>query len=73
VDKSLLQNSLEVEWGRTDSETLVHLYQAGESRSKKQHKRYHYRTHFITDEIKDANFSIQLEKVKKADAEVQRL
>ncbi|RXN10417.1 butyrophilin 2 [Labeo rohita] len=68
VDKSLLQKSLKVEWRRTDSETLVHLYEDGESRPKKQHKKYHQRAHFITDEIKDGNFSIRLEKVRAEDA-----
>ncbi|XP_016406721.1 uncharacterized protein LOC107739212 [Sinocyclocheilus rhinocerous] len=68
VDESLLQKSLKVEWRRTDSETLVHLYEDGESRPKKQHKNYHQRAHFITDEIKDGNFSIRLEKVRAEDA-----
>uniref|UniRef100_A0A8C1MBF7 Ig-like domain-containing protein n=1 Tax=Cyprinus carpio TaxID=7962 RepID=A0A8C1MBF7_CYPCA len=68
VDESLLQNSLKVEWRRTDSETLVHLYEDGESQPKKQHKDYHHRAHFITDEIKEGNFSIRLEKLKAEDA-----
>ncbi len=68
VDKGLLQKSLKVEWRRTDSETLVHLYQDGESRPKKQHKDYHQRADFITDEIKDGNFSLHLEKVRAEDA-----
>ncbi len=68
IDKSLLQKSLKVEWRRTDSETLVHLYQDGESRPKKQHKDYHQRAHFITEKIKDGNFSIRLEKVRAGDA-----
>ncbi|XP_016117578.1 butyrophilin-like protein 2, partial [Sinocyclocheilus grahami] len=68
VDGSLLEKRLKVEWRRTDSETLVHLYEDGESRPKKQHKNYHHRAHFITDEIKDGNFSIRLEKVRAEDA-----
>uniref|UniRef100_A0A671S7V5 Ig-like domain-containing protein n=2 Tax=Sinocyclocheilus anshuiensis TaxID=1608454 RepID=A0A671S7V5_9TELE len=68
VDESLLQKSLKVEWRRTDSETLVHLYQDGESRPKKQHKDYHHRAHFSPEKIKDGNFSLRLEKVRAEDA-----
>ncbi|XP_016385451.1 uncharacterized protein LOC107721799 [Sinocyclocheilus rhinocerous] len=68
VDENLLQKNLKVEWRRADSETLVHLYQDGESRPKKQHKNYHDRAHFITDEIEDGNFSLRLEKVRAEDA-----
>ncbi|XP_042577100.1 uncharacterized protein LOC122136711 isoform X2 [Cyprinus carpio] len=68
VDKSLLENSLKVEWRRADSETLVHLYEDGESRAKKQHKDYQHRAHFITDEIKDGNVSLRLDKVRAEDA-----
>uniref|UniRef100_A0A8C1M0C2 Ig-like domain-containing protein n=1 Tax=Cyprinus carpio TaxID=7962 RepID=A0A8C1M0C2_CYPCA len=68
VDESLLQKSLKVEWRRTDSETLVHLYEDGESQPKKQHKDYHHRAHFITEKIKDGDFSIRLEKLRAEDA-----
>uniref|UniRef100_A0A673INF3 Ig-like domain-containing protein n=1 Tax=Sinocyclocheilus rhinocerous TaxID=307959 RepID=A0A673INF3_9TELE len=68
VDKSLLQKSLKVEWRRADSETLVHLYQDGESRPKKQHKDYHHRAHFLKKKIKDGNFSLRLEKLRAEDA-----
>ncbi|XP_026109417.1 uncharacterized protein LOC113081545 [Carassius auratus] len=68
VDESLIQRSLKVEWRRADSETLVHLYEDGESRPKKQHKDYHHRAHFITEKIKEGNFSIRLEKLRAEDA-----
>uniref|UniRef100_A0A672PVW8 Ig-like domain-containing protein n=1 Tax=Sinocyclocheilus grahami TaxID=75366 RepID=A0A672PVW8_SINGR len=69
VDKSLLQESLKVEWRRADLETLVHLYQDGQSRPKKQHKDYHHRAHFLKKKkIKDGNFSLRLEKLRAEDA-----
>uniref|UniRef100_A0A8C1W692 Ig-like domain-containing protein n=1 Tax=Cyprinus carpio TaxID=7962 RepID=A0A8C1W692_CYPCA len=68
VDKSLLENSLKVEWRRADSETLVHLYEDGESRPKKQHKDYQHRAQFITEKIKDGNFSLRLDKLRAEDA-----
>lgn len=68
VDKRLLQRNLKVEWRRSNSETLVHLYQDDESRPKKQHRDYHNRAHFIVEKIKDGNFSLRLEKLKPEDA-----
>uniref|UniRef100_A0A9J8CTL0 Ig-like domain-containing protein n=1 Tax=Cyprinus carpio carpio TaxID=630221 RepID=A0A9J8CTL0_CYPCA len=68
VDECLLKKNLKVEWRRADSETLVHLYEDGESRAKKQHKDYQHRAHFITDEIKDGNVSLRLDKVRAEDA-----
>ncbi|XP_073800233.1 uncharacterized protein isoform X2 [Danio rerio] len=67
VDKHLLQKSLKVEWRRADSETLLHLYQDGKSRPKKQHRDYRHRAHFIEEEIKDGNFSLRLEKLRAED------
>ncbi|KAK7167075.1 hypothetical protein R3I94_001467 [Phoxinus phoxinus] len=60
---------LKVEWRRTDSETLVHLYQDGEieSRAEKQHKDYHDRAHFFTDHIKHGNFSLRLDSLRAED------
>ncbi|XP_042571605.1 butyrophilin-like protein 2 [Cyprinus carpio] len=68
VDKNLLQNSLKVEWKRADLETLVHLYQDGQSRLNKQDKDYHHRAHFLNKKIKDGNFSLRLEKLSAEDA-----
>ncbi|XP_058626027.1 butyrophilin-like protein 2 [Onychostoma macrolepis] len=67
VDKSLLENSLKVEWRRADSENLVHLYQDGKSRAEEQHQDYHKRAHFSKKKIKDGNFSLRLKKLRAGD------
>ncbi|KAL1278855.1 hypothetical protein QQF64_025528, partial [Cirrhinus molitorella] len=67
VDKSLLTEDLKVEWRRTDSETLVHLYQDGESRPESQHQDYRDRANFFTDQIQHGNFSLCLDKVTAED------
>uniref|UniRef100_A0A8C1SZE5 Ig-like domain-containing protein n=1 Tax=Cyprinus carpio TaxID=7962 RepID=A0A8C1SZE5_CYPCA len=58
---------LEVEWRRTDSETLVHLYQDGESQAEKQQQEYHDRAHFFTDQIQHGNFSLRLDNLRAED------
>ncbi len=65
VDKSLLENSLKVEWRR--AETLVHLYEDGKSRAEDQHNDYHKRAHFLKKKIKDGNFSLRLKKLRAGD------
>ncbi|KAK9978825.1 hypothetical protein ABG768_020563 [Culter alburnus] len=72
VDKSLLQKSLKVEWRRTDSETLVHLYEDGESRAEEQHKDYHKRAQFSNKKIKEGNFCLRLKKLRAEDKGVYR-
>ncbi|KAK2917127.1 hypothetical protein Q8A67_001501 [Cirrhinus molitorella] len=72
VDKSLLENSLKVEWRRADSETLVHLYEDGKSRADQQHKDYHKRAHLLKKKIKDGNFSLHLKKLRAGDEGVYR-
>ncbi|XP_052395465.1 myelin-oligodendrocyte glycoprotein-like [Carassius gibelio] len=67
VDEHLLMKDLRVEWRRTDSETLVHLYQDGESRPEAQHKDYHDRAHFFTDQIQHGNFSLRLDNLRAED------
>ncbi|XP_048066139.1 uncharacterized protein LOC125279949 [Megalobrama amblycephala] len=67
VDEPLLTVGLEVEWRRTDSETLVHLYQDGESRPDAQQEEYHDRAHFFTDQIQHGNFSLRLDKLRAED------
>ncbi|KAK2916869.1 hypothetical protein Q8A67_001243 [Cirrhinus molitorella] len=67
VDEYLLMEGLEVEWRRTDSETLVHLYQDGESRPESQQQDYHDRAHFFTDQIHHGNFSLRLDNLKAED------
>ncbi|XP_048039537.1 uncharacterized protein LOC125264334 [Megalobrama amblycephala] len=63
----LLMEGLEVEWKRTDSETLVHLYQDGESRPEAQQQEYHDRAHFFTDQIQHGNFSLRLDNLRAED------
>ncbi|XP_053094543.1 uncharacterized protein LOC117598515 isoform X2 [Pangasianodon hypophthalmus] len=68
VEPPLAMEELEVEWKRTDSETLVHLWQEGESRPESQNQRYHERAHFFTEEIAHGNFSLFLTNVTHEDA-----
>uniref|UniRef100_A0A8C1ZX20 Ig-like domain-containing protein n=1 Tax=Cyprinus carpio TaxID=7962 RepID=A0A8C1ZX20_CYPCA len=70
IDKSLLENSLKVEWRR--AETLVHLYEDGKIRAEEQHQDYHKRAHFLKKKIKDGNFSIRLKKLRAGDEGVYR-
>ncbi|XDV12315.1 hypothetical protein PO909_001019 [Leuciscus waleckii] len=58
---------LKVEWRRTDSEALVHLYQDGESRAEEQQQDYHDRAHFFTDQIQHGNFSLRLDNLRAED------
>uniref|UniRef100_A0A672NJL9 Ig-like domain-containing protein n=1 Tax=Sinocyclocheilus grahami TaxID=75366 RepID=A0A672NJL9_SINGR len=58
---------LKVEWRRTDSETLVHLYQDGESGAESQQQDYHDRAHFFTDQIQHGNFSLHLDNLRAQD------
>uniref|UniRef100_A0A671NTF8 Ig-like domain-containing protein n=1 Tax=Sinocyclocheilus anshuiensis TaxID=1608454 RepID=A0A671NTF8_9TELE len=67
VDELLLMEDLEVEWRRTDSETLVHLYQDGESRPEAQQQDYHDRANFFTDQIQHGNFSLCLDNLTAED------
>ncbi|XP_051741438.1 butyrophilin-like protein 2 [Ctenopharyngodon idella] len=67
VNELLLMEDLEVEWRRRDSETLVHLYQDGESRAEAQQQDYHDRAHFFTDEIQHGNFSLRLDNLRAED------
>uniref|UniRef100_A0A8C2HVD0 Ig-like domain-containing protein n=1 Tax=Cyprinus carpio TaxID=7962 RepID=A0A8C2HVD0_CYPCA len=72
VDELLLMEGLEVEWRRTDSETLVHLYQNGESRAESQEEVYHGRVQFFTDQIQHGNFSLRLDNLTAEDEGVYR-
>ncbi|XP_051743948.1 butyrophilin-like protein 2 isoform X2 [Ctenopharyngodon idella] len=67
VDEFLPMKDLEVEWRRTDSETLVHLYQDGKSRPEAQQQDYHDRAHFFTDQIQHGNFSLHLDNLRAED------
>ncbi|XP_016351140.1 uncharacterized protein LOC107695642 [Sinocyclocheilus anshuiensis] len=67
VNNRLLEQIRKVEWRRTDSETLVHLYQDGESRAESQQQDYHDRAHFFTDQIQHGNFSLRLDNLRAED------
>ncbi|XP_056309058.1 uncharacterized protein LOC130220840 isoform X1 [Danio aesculapii] len=67
VDEALPVEDLEVEWRRADSETLIHLYQDGESQPEVQQQDYHDRAHFFTEEIQHGNFSLRLDNLTAQD------
>ncbi|XP_026116282.1 butyrophilin-like protein 2 [Carassius auratus] len=67
VDERLSVEGLEVEWRRTESETLVHLYQEGESQTESQQQDYQDRAHFFTDQIQHGNFSLRLDDLRAED------
>ncbi|KAB5555120.1 hypothetical protein PHYPO_G00029860 [Pangasianodon hypophthalmus] len=72
VERPLPIEELEVEWKRNDSETLVHLWQEGESRPESQNQRYRERAHFFTEEIAHGNFSLFLTNVTREDVGVYK-
>ncbi|XP_056091561.1 junctional adhesion molecule-like [Rhinichthys klamathensis goyatoka] len=63
---------LKVVWRRTDSESLVHLYEDGESRAEAQQQDYQDRAHFFTDQIQHGNFSLRLDNLRTEDKGVYR-
>nr|XP_055050930.1 uncharacterized protein LOC129436718 [Misgurnus anguillicaudatus] len=67
VDSFLSLEDLEVEWRRSDSQTLIHLYQDEDIRPESQHQDYHDRAHFFTEDIKHGNFSLLLNNLKAED------
>uniref|UniRef100_A0A671RTZ8 Ig-like domain-containing protein n=1 Tax=Sinocyclocheilus anshuiensis TaxID=1608454 RepID=A0A671RTZ8_9TELE len=67
VDELLPMEGLEVEWRRTDSETLVHLFLDGKSRPEAQQQDYYDRAYFFTDQIQHGNFSLCLDNLRAED------
>ncbi|XP_056609801.1 uncharacterized protein LOC130426861 isoform X1 [Triplophysa dalaica] len=67
VDSLSSLKDLEVEWKRSDSQTLIHLYQDGDIRPEVQNEDYHDRAHFFTDDIKQGNFTLLLKNVTAED------
>ncbi|KAL6474813.1 hypothetical protein MHYP_G00158530 [Metynnis hypsauchen] len=63
---------LEVEWKRTDSETLVHLFQDGESQPESQNQAYSGRASFFIEEVERGNFTLLLTNLTTKDAGVYR-
>ncbi|XP_048827184.1 uncharacterized protein LOC125704983 isoform X3 [Brienomyrus brachyistius] len=72
VDRPLPLEELEVDWRRTDSDTIVHLFQGGQSRPESQGDAYRGRAHFFSQEIPKGNFSLLLDGVRTADAGVYK-
>ncbi|KAL1279314.1 hypothetical protein QQF64_025987, partial [Cirrhinus molitorella] len=67
VDKPLPMEDLGVEWRKTDSEALVHLFQDGEIQADAQQQEYQDRAHFFTDQIQRGNFSLLLDNLRAED------
>ncbi|XP_050958748.1 ICOS ligand-like [Labeo rohita] len=67
VDQLLSVEDLEVEWKRTDPDTLIHLFQDGETQTGVQQEDYQDRAHFFTEEIQHGNFSLRLDNLKAED------
>ncbi len=67
VDGLSLMEDLQVEWGRTDSDTVVQLFLDGESRADTQHEGYRDRAHFFNDQIQHGNFSLRLDNLTAED------
>ncbi|KAL0199370.1 hypothetical protein M9458_007910, partial [Cirrhinus mrigala] len=67
VDQLLSVEDLEVEWRRTDSDILVHLFQDGETQTGVQQEDFQDRAHFFTEEIQRGNFSLRLDNLTAED------
>ncbi|RXN32925.1 butyrophilin 2 [Labeo rohita] len=67
VDQLSSVEGLEVEWKRTDPDTLVHLFQDGETQTGVQQEDYQDRAHFFTEEIQRGNFSLHLDNLRTED------
>uniref|UniRef100_A0A3B3S192 Ig-like domain-containing protein n=1 Tax=Paramormyrops kingsleyae TaxID=1676925 RepID=A0A3B3S192_9TELE len=63
---------MEVEWRRTDTDTILHLFLGGQSRPESQGDAYRGRTHLLPQEIPKGNFSLLLQDVGAADAGVYK-
>ncbi|XP_065108707.1 uncharacterized protein [Paramisgurnus dabryanus] len=67
VETPLPLEDLEIDWKRSDKETLIHLYQDGDIRPEAQHQDYHDRAHFFPEDIKHGNFSLLLNNLTAED------
>uniref|UniRef100_W5N898 Ig-like domain-containing protein n=1 Tax=Lepisosteus oculatus TaxID=7918 RepID=W5N898_LEPOC len=72
VDSTVPLQELEVEWMRTDPDTLVLLFSEGESRPESQHQRYRGRAEIFPQEIPRGNFSLWLANISAEDTGVYR-
>uniref|UniRef100_W5MSN6 Ig-like domain-containing protein n=1 Tax=Lepisosteus oculatus TaxID=7918 RepID=W5MSN6_LEPOC len=67
VDSTVPLQELEVEWRRTDPDTLVLLFSGGESRPESQDQSYRGRAELFPQEIPRGNFSLRLANVTAED------
>ncbi|KAI7812318.1 hypothetical protein IRJ41_022598 [Triplophysa rosa] len=67
IDRHLVTKDLDVEWRRSDSQILIHMYHDGNIGPEVQHEDYHERACFFTDDIKQGNFSLLLKNVTTDD------
>uniref|UniRef100_W5LVB4 Ig-like domain-containing protein n=1 Tax=Lepisosteus oculatus TaxID=7918 RepID=W5LVB4_LEPOC len=72
MDSAVPLQELEVEWRRTDPDTLVLLFSGGESRPESQHQSYRGRAELFPQEIPRGNFSLRLANVTAEDTGVYR-
>ncbi|XP_062405697.1 uncharacterized protein LOC134095982 isoform X2 [Sardina pilchardus] len=72
VETPLPLEELEVEWRRTDSDVLVHLFQEGEERPESQDYAYRGRAHFFTDKIAQGDYSLLLQNITSSDKGLYR-
>ncbi|XP_048119623.1 butyrophilin-like protein 1 [Alosa alosa] len=72
VETPLPLEELEVEWRRTDSDVLVHLFQEGEERPESQDYAYRGRGHFSPDKIAQGDYSLLLENITSSDMGLYR-
>ncbi|KAK7148841.1 hypothetical protein R3I93_013001 [Phoxinus phoxinus] len=72
VETPLPVEELEVEWKKTDEETLVHLFLNGEDRPEAQYPSYRGRAHFFPEQIFEGNFSILLENITVVDTGIYK-
>lgn len=70
VEHPIPLEELEVEWRRTDSGALVHLFQEGEVRSDSQDYAYTGRAHLFMEEVIRGNYSLVLNNVTREDTGV---
>ncbi|XP_051945461.1 uncharacterized protein LOC127617537 [Xyrauchen texanus] len=72
VENPLPLEELEVEWKRTDEQTIVQLFQNGDVRPEAQYHSYRNRAHFLSDQIFKGNFSVLLENITVADTGIYK-
>ncbi|KAL2088341.1 hypothetical protein ACEWY4_015240 [Coilia grayii] len=67
VEPPLPVEELEIEWRRTDSYALVHLFQEGDARPESQDHDFRDRAFFFKDELIKGNYSLLITSVIRED------